>query len=286
MRKVKKIARYIVELILTISIVTFILIHSISSKIFNEKHILDLFNKTEYYAKTYELLESNFEKYIQQSGLDEQVLKNIVTKEDIENDTKKIIISIFDGLHEEVNTDEIKGRLNNNINRFIKENNISKISNESIDEFINKICDEYRYTISNSNYEEQINDVYTKTTKYVSIIKRISIISIGICIILIVLLNLKRIYRVLTNIGISFFASGILLFILNIFINLNVKINYISILNDNISDIIRIALNEILRGITINSLMLITIGLILFIIANIISEKLNEKSKKIKEHEI
>ena len=39
-----------------------------------------IFNKTDYYNKTYELLISNFENYIQQSGLDEDVLKDIVSK--------------------------------------------------------------------------------------------------------------------------------------------------------------------------------------------------------------
>ena len=108
MREFKVIARFIMAFILAIAIICFALMFTLSNTVLSEKYIFASLEKADYYNKTYESIESNFEKYIQQSGLDEEVLKNLVSKEQIEEDTKKIVINIFDGLHEDVSTQKKK----------------------------------------------------------------------------------------------------------------------------------------------------------------------------------
>ena len=90
MKKLKVIARFLMAFILTISIVGFVLTYTLSNTILSEKYILSSLKKADYYNKIYESVETNFEKYIQQSGLDEDVIKNIVTKEQVEQDTKRL----------------------------------------------------------------------------------------------------------------------------------------------------------------------------------------------------
>ena len=63
----------------------------------------------------YTAVESDFENYIYQSGLDENVLENIVSLEKIENDTKTIINNLYDGTSETIDVTEIENNLNNNI---------------------------------------------------------------------------------------------------------------------------------------------------------------------------
>ena len=43
----------------------------------NKTYILQKLDETNFYSETYKIVESNFENYISQSGLDEEVLENI-----------------------------------------------------------------------------------------------------------------------------------------------------------------------------------------------------------------
>lgn len=278
MKEFKVIARFIMAFILAVSLICFILIYTLSNTILNEKYILDSLEKVDYYNKTYELIESNFENYIQQSGLDEEILNNLVTKEQVEKDTKKIVTSIFDGLHEEVSTKELEENLKNNINDSINNKSLSTEEKKSIDEFIKQICSEYKATIVNSNYEAQINSAYKKVMSLINKSKKILIVTIGASIVILVLLCLRRPYKILTHIAISFIASGFVLTIFNIYINTKIKVQYISILNDTMSNIARGIAQDVLGSILKYGILLIIVGLITSIVTNFVHNIIKYKS--------
>lgn len=278
MKKIKVIARFLMAFILTISIVCFVLIYILSNTFLSEKYILSSLKKADYYNKIYESVESNFEKYIQQSGLDEKVIKNIVKKEQVEQDTKRIVVSIFDGLHEEISTKEIEQNLKNNIAKSVNIDSLGTEEKKAIDDFIQQICQEYKTTISNSNYEVQIHSGYKKVMNLVNIFKKITSITIGVCIIILCLLSLKRPYKIITNIAISFVASGLVLTIVNIYINTKIKVQYISILNDIISSVVRNIATDILANILKYGILLLVGGLILSIISNYVHNTTKYKS--------
>lgn len=270
MRKVKKIARFIIELILTIAIISFILINLISSTILSKSYILSSLEKTDYFSKISKQLEENFENYIQQSGLDEDVLKNVVTKEKIEKDSKKIITNIYDDFYEEISTQELTQNLQKNIQESIGNRTLTSAEQKAIDEFINQIVKEYKSTISNLEYEKQINSGYKKIMKYVSPAKKVAVVVIGICAVILILLNLKRTYKIGTNFGISFLASGAILTIIDIYIKTKLDIRYITILNDAISDVIRHIAESVIGTISKDGIVLIICGLILIFVSNFI----------------
>ena len=278
MKKFKIIARFIMAFILAVSLICLILIYTLSNTILNEKYILDSLEKADYYNKTYELIESNFENYIQQSGLDEEILKNLVTKEQVEEDTKKIVTSIFDGLHEEVSSKELEEKLKSNINASINNKSLSTEEKKSIDEFIKQICSEYKATIVNSNYEAQINSAYKKIMSLINKSKKILIVTIGVCILLLILLSLRRPYKILTHIAISFIASGFVLTIINIYVNSKIKVQYISILNDTMSSIARAIAQDVLGNILKYGIVLIIAGVITSIVINFVHNIIKYKS--------
>ncbi len=92
----KTFIKYILSIILAICLIVFILINLVTSTILEQKYILKQLDKNNYYDRILELTNSNFEKYIYQSGLDEEVLVGIVSKEKIEKDTKIIVENIYD----------------------------------------------------------------------------------------------------------------------------------------------------------------------------------------------
>ena len=281
MKIAKNILRYIITIILSLSIICLVLVNIASSTVLNENYILDKLEKTSYYSKIYEEAKSNFENYIYQSGLDESVLENVITQEKVENDTKKVISNIFNGLEETVDTQEIKDNLNKNIEESVGKLNITQ--QRAVDTLIEKICEEYTDTISHFGYEKQIFNIYQQALKYIELAQKVTLIAIGICAILLILINLRRIYKIFVFIGIALTSSGIFFIITNGIINAKVKIQTITILNDAVSYTLRDVLSSILQTINQYGIILLIAGIILVIIANLIHNIF--KAKYTKENE-
>ena len=266
----KSIINYILSIILALSIIVFYFINLASSTILSEQYILSKLDEHDYYNKIHEQIKSNFENYIHQSGLEEDVLDNIITKEKVKKDTHIILGSIYDGLNQEVDTSEIKENLNKNIEKYIQNVGITNEQKNSIDTFVNHICNEYKSTISHFTFENQINQYYSQMVKIINMSKKVLLITIGIDFLLLIVLNLKKIYKCFTSVGVSFTIIGLIMLVSNIFINIKIKVQTILILNDAISEVLRNILIEILNSSLTIGLLALIFGIIMIIIPNLI----------------
>ena len=280
MKKLKTIVRYIISIILTIVLTAWIIINVASSTILDEQYVLNKFEETDYYSKIYASAESNFENYIHQSGLDEEVLQGLITEEQVENDTKKIISNIYNGTNETIDTNQLKTNLTNKIEQSLTNRAITAAQRRSINEFVDKIVEEYTSTISHYSYEKQINNAYNKIVKIIDVAQKAILISAGVSIIILILLSIRRIYKFLVHIGIALTSSGLILIIVNSFINTKVKIQNIILLNDAISLIIREVLQEILDMIKNYGIIVLVAGLLMIIIPNVIHYIIRYKNEK------
>ena len=266
----KTIINYILSIILALSIIVFYFINLASSTILSEQYILSKLDEHDYYNKIYEQTKLNFENYIHQSGLEEDVLDNIITKEKVKKDTHIILGSIYDGLNQEVDINEIKENLNKNIEKYIQNVGITNEQKNSIDTFVNHICNEYKTTISHFTFENQINQYYSEIIKIINMSKKVLLITIGIDFLLLIVLNLKKIYKCFTSVGVSFTIIGLIMLISSIFINTKIRVQTILILNDAISEVLRNILSEILNSSLIISIFTLIFGIIMIIIPNLI----------------
>ncbi len=269
MRVVRLIFQYIFTVILAMSVLVLILINILSSTILNESYIMSKLDEEDYYNKIYETAKSNFENYINQSGLDEEVLNNIITKEKIEKDTKIIINNIFDGTNTEIDTDEIKNKLNENIDNSLGRKKTAT-EEKTINEFVNIICNEYKTTILKTSYEGKINTFYKKAVTTIDLAKKALLILIAVLIIFIILLTIKRIYRLLARAGVAFVIDGLLLVLAKYYIDLKIKIETITILNNSVSVVLRNILRDILNIIAKDGAILLGLGIVLILIYGII----------------
>ena len=265
----KRIIQYIISTILALSIITLTIVNIFSSTILNKEYILSKLQEQNYYDKIYEEVESNFENYIHQSGLDEEVLEGIVTKKKIQDDTTIIINNIYDGIDEKISTEEIRNNLKEKINNSI-EGKISTSQQQSIDTFIDTICNEYETTISHTNYEKKINSIINKLNKYLSLTKKGLTIIMIISVISLILLTLKNIYEMASKIGIAFVIDGLILILSEKYICSKIKIDTIIILNKGISDVLQSILKEILANILKSGSIMLGLGILLVIIYGII----------------
>ena len=281
MKAIKIGIQYILTIILIITILAYFFIILISNTILKKEYIMSKIESTNYYSKIYKNVKSNFEKYIEQSGFEKSILENIVSEEKVKNDTQTIINNIYDGTNKEVDTQEIKDKINQNILETFEDKKINITQQNAIDTFVAHICNEYTETISHFSFEDQINQIYQKAIEYINIAKKIIIIFIILDILLLFMINLKKIHKFVSLIGISLSATGILLIITNLFINAKIKIQTIIILNNAISDILINILTEILNVMARNGAYLLTFGIILIFLANLIY---NIKETRTKEN--
>ncbi len=278
MKSVTTIIKYIVSIILTISIILFLVINLASSTILNKNYVLSKLEEINYYDEVYKQVESNFENYIHQSGLDEIVLKDIVSKEKIKKDSQLILNKLYEGSEEEFETQEIKDNLNKNIENTLGNTKLNITQKNAINSFVNKICEEYKNSITYYDLGK-IHNNYEKIVKYAGIAKKVALVTIAVSIILLLLLNIKSIYKAFILCGISLTSTGIFFIITNNFINMKIKIQNILILNNTISQLIRNILADILNKINQYGGILLAIGLALIIIFNLIHSIVKGKNK-------
>ena len=153
--------------------------------------------------------------------------------------------------------------------------NLNATQKEAIDTFVDKICKEYENTMLHFSFENTVYQKYVKILEYINIAKKASLIILGVDAILLILINLKRMYKFISLIGLSLNISGL-------FINAKIKIETITILNNSISEIVRNVLNEILSTVMKNGWILLIAGLVLIVISNLIHNvrKYGKKKKK------
>lgn len=270
MRVLKKIITFILMLIVTISTLTYIIINLINNSIMEETYILSKLSKNSYYAKTYNLLESNFENYVQQSGLEENVIRNIATEEQIKKDTQIILANIYDGTNEEISTEPVRTKLDENIKKSLGSRTLNQSEINAIEQFKNVICEEYKKTILHTGYEKNIFNLYQKTAKYIKLAQKIMILTSGIAIILIIILRSHKIYKAISCIGTAMLSTGGLLLALSYWIKIKIDLASISILNEAFSDVVTNILQENASKLLKNGVIFTAIGLLLIIISNMV----------------
>lgn len=280
MKVVKIIIQYILAVVFALALLSIILINIASSRILNESYVLAKLEEENYYEEVYEEVKSNFEKYIYQSGLDESVLNDLVSKEKVESDTKLILNNIYDGLSEEVSTTSIAEKLDQNIQSSLKGNTYSK-QKKAIEQFITKICEEYESTIINSKINSKVNPIVQKVIKYLDVVKKALYVVAGISIVLIIAISIKKIYKILARIGVALTIDGLLLLISEYYILSKVNIYGITVLGDSVSKVLRVILIDIFGQITSCGISLLIIGILCILMYSII--RAYRRIKRVKE---
>ena len=267
MKIIINILKFIIMVILTVCLLFVGIKNVVTSTMLNKKYILQKLDETNFYSETYKIVESNFENYISQSGLDEEVLENICTEDKVKKDINIIISNIYDGTNEEIDTTEIAEKLNSNID---KQNVRTSKNSNAIDEFVNHICESYRDSIINTKYDKTINDLYEKILSGLEKVNKIVITISIIDIVLLVALNIKNISKILANFAETTFATSLLQFVFIIIIKAKVDISNIKAFNDAFSETIVAIIKNILNQINILGIVMLFISIIFTVIYEII----------------
>lgn len=280
MKVLINILKIIIITILTICILFLGIKNIFSSTILDQSYITNKLEETNLYHETYELVKSNFENYIYQSGLDEIVLEDICTEEKVKNDLNTILSNIYQGTDVKIDTTEIADNLNKNIDEL----DIKTSSNaKAIDQFVQHICDEYTDTILHTKYEASINEIYSKAVDLLEKINNIVMIVTVVSAILLIILNIKNISKLIQNVGSALLASSVFVLVAHNIVTTKVYVEGIKVFNDAFSNTLVTILKDVLQKIQSFGIVTLIIAIALIIVYAIIAFCKAPKAKHVEE---
>ena len=274
MKVLVNLLKFIFIMILTVAIIGFGLFAIAFSTVLNKDYVVQKLEETDFYSGTYKLVESNFENYIYQSGLDEEVLKEICSQDKVKKDINIMLNNIYSGTNQSIDTTEISEKLNANIDK----SGIKNKQNESaINEFVKHICQEYTDTLVHSKYETEINKMYNKINTLLNKVYNTLLIVFFIDLILIIIINKKKISKDIQALGIALMSASMFQIVACQIITSNVDVKNIKIFNDVFSNCLVTIIQDVLNK--INSLALGTCIFAVIILGIYVSIKVNKKTK-------
>ena len=274
--------KFIFITILTICLIALGAITIASSTVLDKNYVMQKLEETDFYSGTYKLVESNFEKYIYQSGLDEDVLKSICTEDKVKNDINLMLSNIYDGTNKTIDTAEISTNLNTNIDKLgIK----TKQNEKAINEFVTHICNEYTDTLVHSKYENQINNVYKKAINNLNKVYNAILIVTVVDLILILVINNKKVSKDLQDFGIAMMATSIFGIAGCQIVQAKVNIQGIKIFNDVFSNSLVTIVQDVFNKFTSLSVGMLVIAIVVvgIYVAIVVSKKTKENIETGKE---
>ncbi len=276
MNVAKKIVSYILAFILMIILTCTISLNIASKTILKQSYLVLKIESNNYYKKLDDSIKNGFEEYIQQSGLDEEVLENLYREEDIRKDIGIVINNIYENKNDNIDTNKIKTKLKENINIFLKTTKLDSKQSEAINQFTNKIAEKYESEITHTEYIKNVSKIIVKINKNLDIANKILIIAGIVIIVLILLINVKTISSAFSSIFISLLSAGTLLIIPKIFVNTAIEINTIMIIDEAFSNLVRSIVLDILGIVTKYGITFVVASAVLILITNVIKYQNNE----------
>lgn len=268
-KTIEIIIKSILIVILFVSLLGFSILNILSKTVFNQGYTLKKLEETNYYGNIYTQIKLDFRNYIYQSGLDEDVIEDVVTLEEVKQDTKKMITGIYSGITEEIKVDKIEERLQKNIKVSLEGRSITPEIQEAIDIFVNQITTQYEDTLSKTVYKNEAYKYYSKMENIVKKAEKITIVIAVISGILIIIINFKKIFKNVGFLGIPFLSAGIGCKIIYSYIKKEIYIEYFTILNDAITITLREYLKGLVEQILKYGYIYIITGILLIIFGNV-----------------
>ena len=269
------------NLILVLVILMYMLYSNFESKFLNKDYILSKMNGNQFYLQIGREVESGFEKYIYQSGLPEETIKNLFTEEIIKNDVISIVNCVYGGTEINLSSQIIRNNLDNKIEQYLQSE--GKNANEQVRENINKfedlIVNEYNNNINIS--EELYTEAHSLIEKFNVVVEKIGnmpIMIIGIFVVLIILLNIKNLALALNFLSISILAVGVLIKLGITTIYSNINIDNLLILTNSISNLVISIIKEIIYEFDKISTTCVVLGVLGIAIYAIFKSLKSEKS--------
>ena len=272
--EMKKVISYILLFILIILIILVCLLTIMKSTILNEEYVISKLEEAKYYDRMNGEIIEQFKNYTIQSGLSDDVLENLFTTEKLKEDINQVIDSIYTGKELTIDTTEIIENLKNNIVEEVEAaGKTVDFEEEAMEEYLNAIANAYESQVSYST--NTINSVADTLAKVLNLFGTVQIavyVATAIIAVIIIVVNIKQIIG-LKYITIALMGTGIFMLAAKIMLQQSIDFNNIMIMNQAVSQVLQLVINNILTNITIVGIVLLVIGTIGNFVYNLLYNK-------------
>lgn len=274
----KKIIKHLINFVLTITIFTFTIILIFKTTVLNEKYVLKTLENNYYYDEIYKNVVANFESNLIQSGIDESITNDLISKEKVERDVKNVIIGIYNNEEIVIDSTPLIETLNNKIDDIFKgyHRTPNKEEQENIKRLENAIKevyeDEIAYQLNTDNLGESVTKINSVTTTLLIILGLISVV--------LLVIDVLFMNDPVNTMGIAILSSGLTITIIRIIIGSRYK--NILMFNEIFSEIVVSVVTNFLTNILVIGIYLSIIGLVLLIIGVYKKSFLNNEVRKVK----
>lgn len=248
----------------------------IANKYLDKKYILNKFEEINLYGSVYEEVRDGFENYIYQSGLDINIIDKICSKEKVKSDIISVVDSMYSNQEVKIDSSQIRNNLDNAIDEYVKDQGrkLSKQEKENIEKFEDLIENSYKEKIG--IYQKGSNKISGQLPQILSLIKKIEIYSIvgtSLILIILVIINSKKITVAGSFCGVSIFSSGMIMIISNYIIKSKISIDNLVLFTKSLSATIINILNSVLNNIKFIGIGYVICGILIILFMNFLSLK-------------
>lgn len=257
--KLKLIFYYLMEFVLSLLVLSLALLIVFKITLFNPKFILKQFEKNDYYEELYQSIETEMTYYVDQSGLEDSVVTGIIDKDIVKEEVENLVMSLYTGDKNEIETESLKSKINNNIEEYLKIHNL-KAKDEDIELFLKEMEEVYTNKITFNDKLSLISNTLVKIDKLLAS----SII--GLAVVVIVIFGLSKFITRKYLLPVPFMTSAFLIFLGNFLLHNKISIKYISFWNDSVSKVIKSIIYNISLQSIIGAVILILLSFVLIFI--------------------
>ncbi len=281
MKFLNMISNLILSFLLVIIIIVVIVFHLASTTILNKEYVLKKLKETEYYLQISREIQNAFENYRYQSGLPEEMIKDLYTEEMIQSDVNSIVDYIYEDKDIVISEQQVKEKLDTKIkNYLVSEGKIlNKQGEKNVQEFEDLMMKEYykNFNVSESGLKIA-KDTLNKIIPIYVHLKYAPLFFLVMVFISIILLNIKDVLMGIRFVSISLLTTGILLKIGKSFVFSHIDIDNRIVLTASLSNSITTIIKEILYTIADYGTWFVLCGIIGIIITSILKNtKAREK---------
>lgn len=274
-----KVIKFLLSLILSFALCLCILAVTtlyVANKYTDKEYFISKLEEINIYDSIYEEINSGFENYIYQSGLEPEIFNSLCTKEKIKNDILLIVDGTYSGKEVSIDSSEIRNNLENSINQAIANQGrkLTKTEKENIAKFEYLIEQVYKDNLNNfQKIEMKLGSKLLEVFKYIKLGYKISIIATVTILIVLFLINIKQISVAFSFLGISMVASGIIEILFKNYLFSKVEIDNLLVFTEALSNVVSYIIKEFIYSVQNFGIISLGIGILLIIWSSIIYKK-------------
>lgn len=268
--KIKVVLEYIIQFFLAMFFSGLILLISISYFINKPNYLLKQLEKNQYSKKIGTAITEELDNYVIQSGLSSETIQNLFTEQEIQNNVEQTIKSFYQNKDLQIETDTFKTNLKNNIDNYLKENNVTAQDENALNQFVEQMTKIYEGEFTLSNMLPKVQGKWSKLQTY---------LNVGIIVFLVMTIMIYIVQIILCkkySFAIPFYTCGLIIFTIYFFIKNHIDMHNIRFFSDSVSETIQKIGLDLHNKLMIMGIAFLIIGILSSIISGIISSKKRE----------